>query len=265
MTICIAAITKEGKEEVIVFVTDHMVTTNIGSFEYTIKKYKMVDKSIVVMLAGDMTLFSEFIKDIPSEPSFEEIKQKIFENMKKTRKEIIQNAILNSYGLDWNDIRESLKSESINDLLAGIIEEIDEFELESQIILTGFNNDKVEIYEITEVGIEDYSDHHFHAIGSGMDQASNTLLFQKHSREQELAKTIYNVFKAKTNAQVMEGVGRETEILILRKNGRLTEVSQEDLDLLRRIYDEDMRSGEKHQGLKNLKSLNYKEKEVENK
>jgi len=210
MTICISAIAKEGDYDVIVFATDHMVSTHIGSFEYSIKKYKCINQSSIAMLAGDSLMFNKFIENIPKESSLNQIKNKIFENMKKTRQEIVKNAILDVYGLQWDDIRNSLLSENISEEMSGIIEEVGEFELESQIMLIGFDDFSVKIFDITEFGIDDYSDHHFHAIGSGTDQALNTLLFQRHSKENDLTKTIYNVFKAKKNAEVMEGVGNET-------------------------------------------------------
>tara|TARA_Y100000310_G_scaffold83483_1_gene80155 strand:+ start:3514 stop:3735 length:222 start_codon:yes stop_codon:yes gene_type:complete len=62
MTICIAAIAKDNGKEYVVFSTDHMVTTAMGSFEHSIIKYKEINKITVAMLAGNPLIFSDLIK-----------------------------------------------------------------------------------------------------------------------------------------------------------------------------------------------------------
>ena len=65
-------------------------------------------------------------------------------------------------------------------------------------IVIGFDeNKKAKIFEIGEQGQLDLSKIFFHAIGSGGDQAINTLMFQGHSKEDGLLSTIYDVYKAK--------------------------------------------------------------------
>lgn len=82
----------------------------------------------------------------------------------------------------------------------------------------------------------------FHAIGSGAVQAKNTLLFQKHSKTTPLLPAIYNVYKAKRNAEVSEGVGRETEMLVLNADG-VQQLSDDDLTILNKIYVQELQYG----------------------
>jgi hypothetical protein len=97
MTICISAMAKDNKgNEILVFSTDHMVSTPVGQFDHKIKKYKKIGKSIV-MLSGRSLLFDECIKDIKPTSSFSEIKNRIFENMKQIRNEAIKNEIYNKF------------------------------------------------------------------------------------------------------------------------------------------------------------------------
>jgi|TARA_Y100000310_G_scaffold83483_1_gene80156 hypothetical protein len=91
----------------------------------------------------------------------------------------------------------------------------------------------------------------FHAIGSGNLQAANTMLFQKHDKCEPLLGTIYNVYKAKRNAEVLEGVGKETELLILSLSG-CNKLNEKDLNILETIYHEELNFGKNHQDLSKI-------------
>lgn len=117
--------------------------------------------------------------------------------------------------------------------------------------MVGFDNSLAQITNIEESGILDLRSMNFHAIGSGSIQAVNTLLFQKHSKNDSLMTTIYNVYKAKKNAEVSEGVGRETEILILSDNG-VQQLSNENLDILNEIYYKELRYGKNNEKLRHI-------------
>ena len=233
MTICIAAIATEDGKELVVFSTDHMVTTHAGQFEHSIIKYKQLNSHTIAMLSGHALLIDDLTKleSLP-DTSFEKIERDIYENFKKKRKEVIKNEIFNVYGIDETFFINALKSPVPNPFVHSILDKVSNFELHTSIILTGFDDGKARISEITESGHVDFRPMNFHAIGSGTIQAMNTLLFQKHSKFANLCETIYNVYKAKRNAEVMEGVGKETEVLILREGG-LEKLSSEILLSLR--------------------------------
>jgi len=94
----------------------------------------------------------------------------------------------------------------------------------------------------------DLRDINFSAIGSGAIQAINTLLFQRHSKEDSLAATIYNVYKAKRNAEVSIGVGKETDILVLTKKG-VVEINKDLMDQLSKIYEKELKYGKTNEKL----------------
>jgi hypothetical protein len=264
LTICIAAICQESEtdpRQCVVFATDHMVTIDIGErservlgkFEHSIKKHKVISPLCVVLIAGDPVLLKELTVDTSETMGYTEIKNKIFENFKKVRDNIIQNEILNAFGIDKNILGNLLASEELNDTASAILEAVMGFSLNTEIMLIGFNeNGDAEISEINEDGISDVTDLHFSAIGSGYIQAINTLYFQKHTNDRNLNTAVYNVFKAKSNAEVHEGVGRETDLLIL-KPGHCIQLTKTQLDLLRDIYDKELDFGAKHNDLKRLK------------
>ncbi len=253
MTICMAAIAKEDGEETIVFSTDHMVTTQTGQFEHGIIKYKQLNKHIVAMLAGNPLIFNDLIDltALKGKDDFESIKMEIFGNFKKKRKEILQNELFDIYGIDHNFIIDSLKSPIPNEHVSRILAETAGFKLNTGILLIGMDEGAAKIVEITEANIADFREINFHAIGSGQTQAINTLLFQKHNKSDNLLTTIYNVYKAKRNAEVIQGVGKETELLVLKKEGCI-KIEKQYMEILDTIYENELKFGKNNSELSKI-------------
>jgi hypothetical protein len=242
MTICIAAITMEGNSEHIVFSTDHMVTTYMGQFEHSILKYSKLNENTVAMLAGQVLLFDDLIKLNDTDTNYEQIKKQVFKNFKEKRQEIIKEEIFDIFGINQEFFIDSLQKEIPNPFIQTILTKVVEFNLNTQILLIGFVDQFAQITDINEHGVNDFRSMNFHAIGSGAVQAENTLLFQKHSKTTPLLPAIYNVYKAKRNAEVSEGVGRETEMLVLNAGG-VQQLSDDDITILNRIYVQELQYG----------------------
>lgn len=251
MTICIAAISKENDKEHIVFSTDHMVTTNMGQFEHSIRKYSCLNKNTVAMLAGQALLFDDLIKVENDCLNYELIKSKIFENFKNKRQSVIENEIFNVFGINQDFFKESLQKTIPNPYINTILQKVAEFKLKTQILLVGYIDSVAQITHIDENNLVEIRSMNFHCIGSGSIQATNTLLFQKHSKTNPLKPTIYSVYKAKKNAEVSEGVGKETELLVLNEDG-VSKLSNEDISILDKIYKEELDYGKNHRELSNI-------------
>ena len=252
MTICIAAICTKEKEEHIVFAVDHMITTRIGQFEHSINKYSILSDNVVGMLSGDALLMDYFFDQNYSEKTYCEIQSIIEEKFKEKRLEKIRKEILDVHSIDFDFLREILKNETLNEFQSKILRNVIHFSLNTSILLIGFKNNDAKICEINEWSIEDFSKISFHTIGSGSIQAQNTLLFQNHSKADDLKTTLYDVYKAKKNAEAMQGVGKETGIGFLNKNG-LTMLDEEDIKILDEIYHMELNCGKEHEKLNDLK------------
>lgn len=251
MTICIAAIAKERDKEYVVFSTDHMITTNMGQFEHSIVKYTQINKHTIAMLAGHALLFDDLVKLKNKDAKYDDIKKQIFENFKAKRREIIENEIYNIIGIDHQCYVNSLQNQMMNPLIQTILQRVTDFKLDTTILLAGFDNSLVQITSIEEKGILDWRPMNFHAIGSGYIQAVNTLLFQKHKKTDSLITTIYNVYKAKRNAEVIVGVGKETDISILCEK-RIETLSPENIEILNGIYSREIEYGKNNSDLNKI-------------
>lgn len=255
MTICISSVCTHNDKQIFVIATDHMIDVGIGQFEHDIKKHKKINGKNIAMLAGNALFFNELLANIKINESFSTIKNNIFDNFTKLKKDYIKKNLLDKFGLSENEIKDIVKGNIANNFIGKLIEQIAKFELKTGILLVGFENNDPQIAEINENGFADFSDIHFHAIGSGSMQAINTLLFQKQSACNSLKTTIYNVYKAKRNAEVSSGVGRETDMLILTDSG-CYDLVEEDLNALSEIYDTELKVGKESPDLDKLKLFN---------
>ncbi|MGA2884653.1 MAG: hypothetical protein ABSE80_05820 [Halobacteriota archaeon] len=243
MTICIAAVGQgPNNKELIVFATDHMISHPMGQFEMTLQKYKMINDNTAAMLAGDPLIFDTLIKDCTEDDHFDGMAQKIQNSLNGVKNEAIQKQLLDRFKLDFNYLKEVLRGPIQNPFLNNMLESVVKFTLNTVVILIGFKEDEAQITEIGEVKIANVRDISFDAVGSGSVQATNTLLFQRHSKNDSLATTIYDVYKAKRNAEVAQGVGKETDLMVLYKSGleKIDEARLKDLD---GIYAEELKLG----------------------
>ena len=228
-----------------------MITTGIGQFEHDIYKYKLLTDNAVGMLAGNALLMDYFLEDDYSGMSYSEIQSIIEEKFNQYRLEKIQKDILNVFTIDWDDFKQIIKDPITNEFQKSILKKIIKTNLATAILLIGFEDKKAKISQIGSGGIEIYDQIYFNTIGSGSIQAQNTLLFQKHSKYDDLKTTLYDVYKAKRNAEVMQDVGKETDIGYLNENG-VKMLDKENMELLDEIYNVELNYGREHEKLNDL-------------
>lgn len=252
MTICIAAICEKNGKEHVVFATDHMITAPSGQFEHSITKFKELDENTIAMLSGQALLFDSLIKISKKNLSFEKKKEEIFTNIRNKREESIKNELLSKYGIEKTVLLNALAGQIPNPFINTMLLSLAEYELKTLILLIGFDKGVCQISEISEYGIVDFRDINFHAIGSGAGQAINTLLFQRHSKTNDIKETLYNVYKAKRNAEVAGGVGRETDVLVLCKDKKPKNLKKAEIEILESIYQRELNFGKKQKQLKKI-------------
>ncbi|MCL2115644.1 MAG: hypothetical protein FWH29_05430 [Methanobrevibacter sp.] len=153
--------------------------------------------------------------------------------------------------MDIDFVKENLNKKIENPIMSKIFENIIETKLNASILLVGFIENKAHLSIIREDGVFDFTTINFGAIGSGSPQAENNMLFQKQSKDDDLRRTLYNVFKAKKNAEVNRGVGRETELGYLNKD-KIVMIKNKDLKILNDIYEHESLCGKEHEDLKKI-------------
>jgi len=257
LTICIAAIGKEKNEEAIVFATDHMVTMesddSTWTFEHSLKKYRKLNDKTVAMVSGDPLLIDDLTKLSDSNLEYQKIKREIFDNFKKMRGEKIKNDLLDLFDIDKKFLKEQLAQDTVNPLVLDMLETLNNYVVGARVILVGFDDDKAKISEITERHMKEYRDFTFYAIGSGSTRAMDTLFCQGHKATDNLTSTVYDVYKAKRNAEVTSDVGKDTDLIILTKSSYIP-LSAKKMKTLIAIYEKELQFGRKHKEIRNIKN-----------
>jgi hypothetical protein len=251
MTVCISAIGKtEQGEEVVVLATDHMLTLeNIGSFEHDILKWRKMNSNSVAMLSGKTLLFTDTLKNTEGKPFFV-VADEIDKNIRKLLEKKINKILLDKFKLTFNDLKALIANPNINQLASNIITTVDTYKLGTSILLVGFDEErKAQIIEISEADMNNFRDIGFGAIGSGGAQAINTLLFQKHSCSESVRTATYNVYKAKRNSEVSQGVGKDTQLCLFYPNGNIKRMNEKGLKILSEIYDDELALGKENEKL----------------
>ena len=203
------------------------------------------------MLSGRTLLTEYLLNDDYSDKSYSEIQIIIEDKFKQKRLELIQKEILDVYSIDFDFVKEILRNKILNEFQNQILIGITKVKLNTAILLIGFEENNAKISEISETGIESFNQINFHTIGSGSIQAQNTLLFQNHSKDNDLKTTLYNVYKAKKNAEAMQGVGKATDIGYLNEKG-MKMLKNKDIKILDEIYNIELNCGKTHKKLNEL-------------
>lgn len=259
MTSCIAAIgrcTDIGKNCEAIVLTDHMISIGvqipIGAFEHSIDKYRRIGATNVAMLSGEALLFDEVLKDVTEKDDFDGATLKIQQNMRAILDGRVEKTLLGNFKVNFDFLKEALKLPSHNETLKAIMNDVKSANLRTTVLLVGFKNDVAQIAEVNEFRMVNTRDINFGAIGSGGVQAMNVLMFQRHSKSDDLKTTLYNVYKAKRNSEVAVGVGKETDLFVLLPTGDLIEVTVEQISQLGKVYSAEMSFGKKHESLEEI-------------
>ena len=228
MTICIAAIAREGDKEYAVIAADECVQDyglNLNFDGY--RKFRFFnDEKCAVMLAGNLNLFNDFVIDLPISGEYSDYKKRIFDNyvsVKNVKRE--EYFKLNPNRLNNNYV------------------------LNASIILAGVNEvGKIGITTIIDKGSYDYADFGFCCIGIGSTVAANSLNYSRQPSSCSLKETVYNVYKAKRFSEVVQGVGKETDMVVFSK-GSYKELGKKDFDVLEKVFKEELEYGKSHKDL----------------
>ena len=119
------------------------------------------------MIAGNALLMDYFLNEDYSQKSYSEIQKILQEKFKQKRLEKIQKNVLDVFSIDYDFVREILKNPISNDFQSSILKSISQINLETAILLMGFENGKAKISEVGDTGIENYDQINFNTIGSG--------------------------------------------------------------------------------------------------
>ncbi|MEO8103203.1 MAG: hypothetical protein ABI790_11785 [Betaproteobacteria bacterium] len=248
MTVCVAAICEDSKT--ILGASDRMITAGIVQFQPAASKAYQITKSIVIMVAGEMTVQTEIMAELVPRvnvmlsqdppPGWLNVKDiadvyaSIHDALKTKRGE---RDILLPLGLT-SETFISRQRELAPKLVTTIATELIGKTLPSTAaIVSGVDNTGAHLYVVEGGNVTCHDAAGFASIGAGWYHASSHMMFSRHEKNGSLARTLLLTYTAKKRAEVAPGVGIETDMYSVRGLGNYFEVGTHVIGELQVMYE----------------------------
>jgi len=221
-----------------------------------------------VMVAGDdvshaesvVREASEKIEDVRADMAYVALQKILASAYKEVRARIIEDTFLGSFGWTLNEFMKNGNALLPTSEFSHLLAQIQRFDLGCEFLAVGFESEKSssgKMFHVTNPGVVTPVDfHNFAAIGSGAPNAYAYLARREQDSYFSLEETIYNGIAAKVLAEKALGIGRETSVMIFKRDGYCA--SLESVDDIRRIWteeEENVRPNNLQQRVKKLVKL----------
>lgn len=243
MTVCIAALCNNAKS--IIVVSDRMITATYPpvEFEHGIPKLEIICPSCVVLTAGDALAHADLCRNVReaissiSRPRTAQITEQVRRGYITQRLEAIEQLFFAPRGWALQDFYGRLIGALPTDLAVTIDNQIATYDYGLTIIIAGVDTDQAHIYGLRHPGMVDcYDSIGYHAIGIGSIHAISSLIANGYLPTTGVKMAIYLVYEAKRNAESAPGVGKDTDMAILRES-ECQNITPEQISALEQIYD----------------------------
>ena len=243
MTICIGGICNNART--VILAADSMLTNEALSieFEHPTKKMTCLGDRCIALTAGDALAHTELFDMVQAKignqksPSVLEIVATVKECYQKIRLREIRERVLMPRGFDGFDHFYQMQRQLVPDLALAIQGQIDAYDYGLQILIGGISEGFAHLYGISDPGTSEcYDAIGFHAIGSGLPHAINTLIALEFNQYVSVEEALLIIYEAKKLAEKAPGVGTHiTDICILDEKG-IFELPRDDLVKLEDFY-----------------------------
>jgi len=223
-----------------------MVTQQMGSpieYDHTSTKIGGLTDCCVIMSAGAVTLIEDLIRRTKSkvtsnDMSIHEIAEKCSEAYLELINDYLQRHILSTYGFTYNIFSDN---ERVRDgFLSMLAQNLANFrqEIESNLIslIVGVDDNGGQIYAVRAGNFHSFNSIGYQTIGSGDTPAEFVFIHNGYDVTWDLKKAIVTLVEAKKQAEEAQGVGRETDIAIISKNGK-RDLDRDDIQKLKELHD----------------------------
>ena len=228
MTLCIAAACIERQKPRIVTCIDWKASSGLGSVE-TFDKFQELGSGWIALMAGKASRARELTKYISAMLNSQPITPVNVQDVVTLgaaahSRNLKEEYCLMRLGMNYDKFLEWTKDNQT--LAEPYLDQIATLKLGASVLVAGFVKNKdgsdypviCTVNQIGEVTLEN----HFGAVGEGASIAVPSLYRREYDWEQtQLGKAVYQVYEAKTLAEVLDSVGGLTSIDILYPDGTL--------------------------------------------
>lgn len=231
MTVCIAALINfiyadNALGRAVIAVTDRMLTA--GDIEYEPPQFKVafLRKRIVVLIAGDITVHSEVVNYVQRslaanpEDDVETVADLYANNIRKLRTKRAAIEYLAPLGLDIASFM-SKQKDMLPQIAYDIANQLQAYRLDVEALVVGCNDDlSAHVFHVDGAGDKTYQhDINFAAIGIGAGHARSQFMFSRYPKIINLYRALPILYTAKRRAEVAPGVGKESDWLLITRDG----------------------------------------------
>lgn len=257
MTICIVAICTMDDDcselfpyisgqEVIIGISDRMVSTETTQAEVPIPKYSKVIGSIVVSPSGDIPALDEIIqntksfiwKDFNNNPRtipVIDVAELYSQNIRSYTREQKDNVTGYYAGINYKEFKKLGRGCDDYEKTKTQLTEI----YKVWAIVSGIDATGAHVYYINYDGSIRYQDKYgISIIGSGKWHAENAILRVEHTRKVSFKNTLCRLYKAKKCAEYDPNVGKETDVFMISTDHSVNIFSEDAINILDEMYND---------------------------
>jgi ATP-dependent protease HslVU (ClpYQ) peptidase subunit len=236
MTVCIGAICEDGKSAVVA--ADKMVTFGppvmLQTEPSAFKKITDVSAQCMILFSGSVPDGEEVLvrsrtslAAIPK-PTIAQIAGVVKNSYASLKKDRAEETILKPMlGVDFAQFQSLISQTASSQILQQFVGLIIQHNLQLDLLVVGVDDSGTHLYIVSHPGVLSPMDTiGFIAIGSGGLHAAVRMSLGKHTKAASLIETVHSVYEAKRAAEVAPGVGRLTDMAII-KDGKVAAVGEE--------------------------------------
>jgi hypothetical protein len=242
MTVCIAALCKDGDEPRAVVVADRMVT--LGSFiefEHAMPKMTETSPYAIAMIAGDTLVGTRLAQEAADElsaagPSINDIAEQLAAEYEGTRRNRMEEDLLTPRGLDLESFYNG--HNALNPQVVAMVDnQMSQYNLGVEVLLAGVDPSGGHVYTVQNPGgaVRLHDIIGYAAIGSGTIHAVQSMIGFGHTANAGYHETVFRAYASKRRAQVAPGVGADTDMAVI-SGSSVHWLDEEELGRLEEIY-----------------------------
>lgn len=243
MTVCLAALCRDGEEARAIVATDRMVTfPGFIEFEHATPKMQAASMRALAMTAGDTLVGTRITREVAESITgtlpVVEIAQRLAAHYDATRTHRMEQQLLAPRGLTLQTFYGA--HATLNGQITLMIDQqMQQFMLGVELLLAGADETGAHIYSVQHPGKPEllHDVIGYAAIGSGAIHAVQSMIGFGHTSSAEYQETVFRVYASKRRSEVAPGVGHDTDMAVLSAEG-IHRLSDDELDQLRTIFEE---------------------------
>lgn len=228
MTVCIGAICDGGKS--VVVCADRMLSygppMNLQA-ESAVRKIFQLTDSCVLLFSGSVPDGEEICTQTRSavqaqaHPDIKSIAATAGTVYQRHKMKRAEDTVLRPHlGIDFASFQQLVAQSATSQVLSQMLGMLSQHNLGLDVMIAGTDADGAHLFLVSHPGnVMPMDTVGSASIGSGGMHGAIKMSLAKHTKDNKLAQTIYDVHEAKVASEIAPGVGKATDIAVLNGNG----------------------------------------------